>query len=606
MSFRSLFRNNNETKLGSLLIRFSLAFLATFALLLGGGYLFQDYFIKSSYMHVRDLALLTENLDMLEKSLVEQESGQRGFSLTGESSFLGYYDRGLADYRRVSEALLTRSALTPDFSVEVDALVADTEFWQNEHSRSMMERSLMGETIDRETLQKGEAAFNVLNVKFDDLLARITVKRDLERSRLLDRISTTLALTGAAALLTIGLYVFFIIKHIRRLIQPLNELDQAISAYEGSLEDPARTDYTTSGELGRLVQAFHRMGEDLRRESGQLEDTYKMINALNQAGSVQDVYRETLLHMRNLVQCDKVSIVMQNADRRFFSKAVSQGERLSLKEALLDSEREELRSMIQGGKSLLYENWEIEHPAGGLSERVYRDGMRSSVHLLLKKDHRVIGILNLYSSRPYFFTSVKKQRLEKLVPLIATAIDNALQTSRIQSLAMRDGLTGLWNRRHFDEAFARLTEEARSVGGAVRPLSLILLDVDRFKLFNDTRGHQEGDAVLRHIALLLQAYCRFGDLPVRFGGEEFAVLLPNTPLEEAAEVATRLRKLIEFDSPSPDYRVTASFGVAQSHEGQDKQDLIRAADSALYRAKAAGRNRVCTEEEGLNDSAESG
>lgn len=597
-------RHRNETKLGTLLVRFSLAFLAVFALLLGGAYLFQNHFIKSSYLQVRDLALLTENLDLLEKALVEQESGQRGYSMTGEQSFLDAYSRGTADYEQLVQNLRDRAFLTPLFETAIESLLADIQRWESRHLRALFDQSLLGRSASATQLKIDEAAFLELSAEFDDVLSRIVVQRDLERERLLKRISLTLALAGTAALLALGLYVFFIIKHIRRLIDPLAALDRAISFYEGSRCELERNDYTSSGELGRLVGAFNRMGEDMRRESEQLEDTYKMINALNQAASLQDVYRETLVHMRALVQCDKVSLIMQNADRRFYFKTVLQGEHLKPKEALLPGEQEQLRELIRGGVSVLHEDWDMRRPLGELADRLYGSGIRSSVQLLLRKDKRIVGVLNLMSAQPFFFTAVKKQRLEKLVPLIVTSIENVRQTGQIQSLAMRDGLTGLWNRRYFEDSLVKLHNETFPKHNPnAHPLSLILLDVDHFKRLNDTRGHQEGDTVLKHIGLLLRAYSRFGDLPVRFGGEEFAVLLPDTPIEEAADVAERLRRLIEFDSPSPDYVVTASFGVAELQARQNAQELIRTADSALYRAKAAGRNRVCIHGEDLNDSA---
>ena len=601
MRLRGFFRHENETKLGTLLIRFSLVFFAVFALLLSGGYLLQNHFIKTSYLQVRDLAFLTENLNLLEKALVEQENGRRGFILTGEESLLASYERGTADYERIIRILETNIPLTAGFSSDIESVLADAKLLQSAYDRPLPNLAEVGSSLGRADMQDGEQFFFELNTKFDDLSERISVQRTFERGRLLRLITLTLALTAAIALLALALYIYFIVKNIKRLVHPLTELDRAISSYEGS--QTGISSYTSTGELGRLVNAFHRMGQDMRRESEKLEETYKMIDALNRADSVQDVYRETLLHMRQLVQCDKISLIMQNPDKRFSFKAVLQNERLNLKETLLPNERHELRELVQSGTSLLYEDWHRKRPPGELADRLHEEGFRSSVHVLLKKEARIVGILTLLSLEPGFFTAIKKQRLEKLAPMIVTAIENARQTDRIQSLAMRDGLTGLWNRRHFENVLGRLEQESCADAGRPRPLCLIMLDVDRFKQFNDTRGHQEGDAVLKHISLLLQAYCRFGDLPFRFGGEEFAVLLPDTQLEEAAAVADRLCRLIEFDSPSPEYVVTASFGVAQLQSGQPAQELIRSADSALYRAKALGRNRVCTDTQDLNDSA---
>jgi len=123
-------------------------------------------------------------------------------------------------------------------------------------------------------------------------------------------------------------------------------------------------------------------------------------------------------------------------------------------------------------------------------------------------------------------------------------------------------------------------------------LSLILMDVDRFKAFNDTFGHLAGDEVLRQVARLLGESARTTDVVARFGGEEFAILLPNTDLQGAASLAERFRVAIE-SAPWKRRRVTASFGVAAvTPEMADASALVSGADAALYRAKMSGRNRV--------------
>ncbi|MDO3409020.1 diguanylate cyclase [Saccharibacillus sp. CPCC 101409] len=586
----------SEHNLGTLVIRFSLLFFLLFALLLAGGYLYQNHSIKESYMQVRYLALLTENLDKLEKASIELENGLRGFSLTDENLFIESYDKGSDDYDLISKNIVERLGQTPQFETEVKSLIRMGEKWSSQHGTPLLRKSLRGEPVTAEEMTASEASFDSLSEKFADVLERITQQRDLNRSTLLGRISMTLASTGAASLLMIGLYTFFVIRRIKRLIVPLAELDRAVSSYENGQISAELPEYSSANELGRLVRAFGDMRAEMQKEHDQLEDTYRMINALNQAGSVQDVYRETLLGIRSLVRCDRLTVVTLNADRSYSIKAALQQETLSFKETALTGEQKDLRDLIRGGFSLVHENWDEYRPRGVVTDQQYEEGTRSSLHILLKKEARTVGVLNLMSNSPGFFNTVKKTRLEKLAPMIVTAIENALETSKIQSLAMRDGLTGLWNRRRFEESIDELIADACES----RPLSLILLDLDRFKRLNDTRGHQEGDLVLQHMARVLQQYSRAGDLPVRFGGEEFAVLLPGTALDEARQVAERLRKLFEVDSPSPDYTVTASFGVAQFRPGQDKHQLIRSADSALYLAKAEGRNRVRLFEVGAN------
>lgn len=161
--------------------------------------------------------------------------------------------------------------------------------------------------------------------------------------------------------------------------------------------------------------------------------------------------------------------------------------------------------------------------------------------------------------------------------------------ARLETLATEDGLTGLKNHRAFQERFE--TEFARAPRYHT-PLSLILADVDKFKEYNDEFGHQTGDAVLRQVADLLKSSVRETDLVARYGGEEFVVILPHTDLEGARAVAERCREAIG-STRWPKRPVTASFGVATTHPSfQSREQMVAAADKALYASKAAGRNRV--------------
>jgi len=161
--------------------------------------------------------------------------------------------------------------------------------------------------------------------------------------------------------------------------------------------------------------------------------------------------------------------------------------------------------------------------------------------------------------------------------------------ARLQEMAVTDDLTGLRNRIALRQ---KLTEECQRANRYHLPLALVMMDVDRFKSFNDTFGHPAGDDVLRLVSKLLQETARASDIVARYGGEEIAILLPNTYLEGAAILAERFRQAIE-NAKWERRPVTASFGVAAWAESMTGPDeLIAAADQALYRAKERGRNRV--------------
>lgn len=169
-------------------------------------------------------------------------------------------------------------------------------------------------------------------------------------------------------------------------------------------------------------------------------------------------------------------------------------------------------------------------------------------------------------------------------------LESASET--ISRLARTDELTGLHNRRSFNESFALSLSSARRHN---HPLSLISIDLDNFKKVNDTFGHSTGDLVLKEFSVLLQDMVRIEDIACRWGGEEFIILLPNTPRDAAVALAERIRSAFEQQaSCAAPLAVTASFGVVQLQNGEDEDDLIRRVDNALYQAKREGRNRVVT------------
>ena len=177
-----------------------------------------------------------------------------------------------------------------------------------------------------------------------------------------------------------------------------------------------------------------------------------------------------------------------------------------------------------------------------------------------------------------------------LADQLSVAIENADLHEEKKLQAVTDALTGIANRRHFNETFAKEFERAKRYD---EPLSLIIIDLDFLKTLNDTFGHHVGDEAIKTIGKVLSTSCRSIDLPARYGGEEFCLLLPNTDLEMAEIMAERVRKLIaEVEIKGPG-NISASLGVANLPEhAQDPDSLFAAADQALYQAKSGGRNRV--------------
>jgi diguanylate cyclase (GGDEF)-like protein/PAS domain S-box-containing protein len=189
----------------------------------------------------------------------------------------------------------------------------------------------------------------------------------------------------------------------------------------------------------------------------------------------------------------------------------------------------------------------------------------------------------------------ERGRLTAVVQTLRDMTDEKLAQIALEQLATRDGLTGLANRRCFDETLHG--EWARALRQR-QPLSLLMVDVDNFKAYNDANGHLGGDECLKRIATAVASEMRANDLVARYGGEEFAVILPNQSLKGAATVAERIRARVEqLQVPNallPGEHVTVSIGAATAIAAPDNQasDLVATADAALYRAKHMGRNRI--------------
>ena len=206
-----------------------------------------------------------------------------------------------------------------------------------------------------------------------------------------------------------------------------------------------------------------------------------------------------------------------------------------------------------------------------------------------------LGALVLDSAKPHAFEPDDVQSIEAVADICAGAIYNARHFEKTRQLAYLDGLTGIFNRRFFE---LRIAEEMERVNRYGSQLSVIMLDIDHFKKLNDEFGHLLGDEVLRQVSRLLSQNVRKGDVLCRYGGEEFSLLLPQTSGENASEVAEKLRRAIEiFPFTGVPRTVSVSAGVADCPQfGTTRDEIVAAADAALYQAKLSGRNRVMTAE----------
>lgn len=227
-----------------------------------------------------------------------------------------------------------------------------------------------------------------------------------------------------------------------------------------------------------------------------------------------------------------------------------------------------------------------------------QEGTASELVVPMISQGRIVGAIDLQSPVTYRYESDDVRRIQKIAEQAAGAVESALMQYELFDMARRDRLTGLHNLRYFEEKYAEEFDRASRYG---YPFSVIVMDIDDFKVYNDTYGHPMGNVLLKRLTVAVKNALREVDIPVRYGGEEFVCILPLTDIRVGEEVAERIRQRILDANPDiphadtqPGGCVSVSLGVASfPADSREKDELFELADQRMYSAKRAGKNRVC-------------
>ncbi len=402
-----------------------------------------------------------------------------------------------------------------------------------------------------------------------------------------------LGVAAGAVVLAVGIALLL----ARATTRPIGELGEA-AARVASGDLDTTIEVRSRDEVGHLAQSFNRMTEELRRYVGALQASRDELQAgvarigdtLSATHDLDRILGVVLETAMASTRARAGAVLLLGADRTELELAVSQGlEEHGVTPAL----RLPLGVGIAGRVARSGEALRGRVGVGELQPAPGEPDATTLVAVPLKSSTTVIGVLCLYDradGEP--FDEADLATLRTFTSQATVAVDNVVLHEEARRLSITDGLTGLWNYRYFTMTIGKEIERAARFS---RPLALLILDLDHFKLVNDVHGHQRGDAVLVELAGRARAEVRDVDTVARYGGEEFVVILPETDEEGAAHIAERIRGAVKrrpFGEPGEEpLEITVSVGVAVFPvHGAGSTSLLRRADEALYAAKRSGRD----------------
>lgn len=402
-------------------------------------------------------------------------------------------------------------------------------------------------------------------------------------------LTTPLALGGTLVAVWLALHLF--------LDRPLARLMGLVGATVESLKNGAPLPETLSGlpnELAPLADGISVLGREFQHRKTRQQELATLISRLARATSPQEGLGVLAHHLRRIRACG------EGVEAMTFHLVTGGGE--GGVETFVEKPAEVpgcTRFPETPGVCPAYAagSFVVQDAASELPCPHFRPGGGSYRCRTLSLGGRILGVLHLYSSGKNFFEGEINTWIGELTEYSLPVVANLFLLEETTRLSVTDALTGLYNRR-FLEAF--LEQQLALTARTGQPFAVLMLDLDHFKRFNDTFGHRAGDAALRAVAQAVQKGLRAADVVARYGGEEFVVVLPQTEVESAFEIAERLRQVVAGTGlPDPqrpgEYLppLTVSVGVAACPaHATTLGALLHAADAAMYAAKRAGRNRV--------------
>ena len=368
-----------------------------------------------------------------------------------------------------------------------------------------------------------------------------------------------------------------------------------------TVEDMDLLEFISARVAASMAKEFSH--EQLREQDEETTLVNRLTAIITSSMSIQMIFDGFAQELKKVVDIDWATIALIDGNELYFmalssniGSAWQSGERIPLEGTATERSCQEKQAVYETDLKRFhrFSTWESH----------LQQGIRSVVYLPLNVTDRIIGSLILASRVPNAYNRRQIKLLEKVALQIAAPVENAQLYNRLEEKSRIDELTGLFNRRHFEE---RLKEEVSRHSRYGDVFSIFMIDLDNFKAYNDTYGHPAGDTLLSQMGKIIKGSVRNIDRAFRYGGDEFVVILPQTTREDAYVVAERVRVQIAKAMGKKAIAVTCSIGLANyPADGVVADELVDVADNALYHAKRAGGNQILLSSNVLSEPLDEG
>jgi diguanylate cyclase (GGDEF)-like protein len=544
-----------------------------------------------------DLDAMNEAAYRLQTALFSQESFVFDYALSGRIDAVEEFEAAsvteadaYADLRAMAADL---PPILSSVSAAHDAAAAWREEWAEPFLRSGAGAGIAG---GRAAVSDSETLFRPAEASLAELFDALAVQRSATAAEINSAIPNLAAAIIPVGLATTVLLGLVGVWHTRTISGPLGRLSGTARALVAG--DPVTFRPERDDELGALAVVLEQLRVDAgaRYDHARLEGEHAGIfNQLAELTSFardeSDLVEAAGMAVRRLVPTTRGDILLANPSQNRLTVGVAWGDSAPAAGSLVNLDKIDRCPGIRRSSAFVSQD-RSDAMAVGCAAHPAASGTVACVPMLALG--KIVGVIHLESDTVNAFDSDHIRLVSRVAEGIGLAMANARLMETMAGQAMTDPLTGLRNTRFFDPY---LEQELAAASRDEQPLSVLMIDIDQFKAFNDAYGHPAGDEALRSFARVLSSSIRASDVAARYGGEEFIVALRHVAIDEARAMAEKLRASIEQMvvelGPGRYAKITASFGVATTGPHvPDQKSLVSLADAGLYRAKERGRNRV--------------